>query len=143
MGRGENMTSTKVELNFNKIARIRDLDELAKVLFPANKNHQKIFLAIFIELKYAQNEFLPILSPLCEKYDFSSRMLQTVRSKMRRMGIIDHVSRFNKRYGYREGWIFSSRFPRALYRLAKIMNDLKKRKNDIQEHKDRDMFSYI
>ena len=88
------------------------------MLFPGNKNHQKVFLAIFIELKYDPREFLPYLSPLCEKYGFTPRLLETVRSKMRRMGIIDHVSRFNKAHGYREGWIFSNRFTRSLKRLS-------------------------
>tara|TARA_Y100000031_G_C8175599_1_gene363943 strand:- start:666 stop:1103 length:438 start_codon:yes stop_codon:yes gene_type:complete len=139
----KSIPSTKIELNCNKIARIQDLDELAKVLFTGNKKHQKIFLAIFIELKYAPDQFLPNLSPLCDKYEFSPRMLETVRSKMRRMGIIDHVSRFNKRYGYREGWVFSSRFTRALDRLISLIQDLKERKDNFQEQKDRDVFRYL
>ena len=136
------MPNTKIELNFNKIARIQGLDELAKVLFPGNKNHQKIFLAIFIELKYAQSMFLPILSPLCEKYNFSPRMLETVRSKMRRVGLIDHVSRFNKRYGYREGWVFSNRFSQVLIRLTKLFRVFKERKDGLQEQKDWCVFRY-
>jgi hypothetical protein len=137
------IASTKVELNWNKITRILGLDELASVLFPGNRNHQKIFLAIFIELKYAPSEFLPALLPLCDKYGFTPRMLETVRSKMRRMGIIDHVSRFNKRYGYREGWIFSSRFSRSLTCLAGLPKAFRQRKNAIQERKDRDLFLYL
>ena len=137
------MPSTKIELNCNKISRVGGLDELAVILFPGNKSHQKMFLAIFIELKFAPGEFLPVLSPLCEKYGFSSRMLETVRSKMRRMGIIDHVSRFNKVYGYREGWVFSSRFSRSLKRLAELTASFKKRKDALQERKDRDLFLYL
>ena len=139
----KNIPNTKIELNCNKIARIQGLDELAKVLFPENKNHQKIFLVVFIELKYASDQFLPNLSPFCDKYEFSPRMLETVRSKMRRMGIIDHVSRFNKRYGYREGWIFSGRFSRTLNRLISLFQDLKERKEGLQEQKDRDVFRYL
>ena len=137
------MPNNKIELNYNKIARIQGLDELSKILFPGNKNHQKIFLAIFIELKYAPGEFLPSLMPLCDKYGFTSRMLETVRSKMRRMGIIDHVSRFNKAYGYREGWVFSNRFSRALTHLAELIQDFKNRKDALQEQKDRDLFMYL
>jgi hypothetical protein len=135
--------STKIELNCNKIARIRGLDELAKILFPGNKNHQRIFLAIFIELKYASNGFLPNLLPLCDKYSFSPRMLETVRSKMRRLGLIDHVSRFNKKYGYREGWVFSKRFDRCLKRLSDLIRDLRSRNDPLQERKDRDLFNYL
>ena len=137
------MPNNKIELNYNKIARIQGLDELSKILFPDNKNHQKIFLAIFIELKYSPQEFLPSLRPLCDKYGFTSRMLETVRSKMRRMGIIDHVSRFNKAYGYREGWVFSNRFSRALTHLAELIQDFRNRKDALQEQKDRDLFMYL
>jgi len=142
-GRGEKMPNTKIELNHNKIARIHDLDELAKVLFPSNRNHQKIFLAVFIELKYAHSEFLPSLTFLCDKYEFTPRMLETVRSKMRRMGIIDHVSRFNKAYCYREGWVFSNRFSRSLEKLTRLFQCFKERKGAVQEQKDRDLFIYL
>jgi hypothetical protein len=137
------MPSTKIELNSNKIAHIQDLDELAKVLFPGNTNHQKVFLAIFIDLKYASCQFLPTLLPLCDNYGFSPRMLETVRSKMRRLGTIDHVSRFNKTYAYREGWVFSNRFSRALTRLANLPKNFRGRKDAIQERKDRDLFIYL
>ena len=139
----KNVPNTKIELNHSKIARIQGLDELARILFPGNGNHQKVFLAIFIELKYAPQAFLPSLNFLCGTYDFTPRMLETVRSKMRRMGIIDHVSRFNKTYGYREGWVFSSRFTTALNRLARIIQDFRERKDALQERKDRDLFMYI
>jgi hypothetical protein len=137
------MTNTKIELNCSKIARVQGLDELAKLLFPGNKNHQKIFLAIFIELKYAPGGFIPFLKPLCDKYSFSPRMLETVRSKMRRMGIIDHVSRFNKAYGYREGWVFSSRFSRTLTRLSELAKSFRDLKGTLQQRKDRDLFMYL
>lgn len=137
------MPSTKIELNHNKIAKIQGLDELAKILFPGNRSHQEVFIAVFIELKYATGEFLPSLSSLPNKYGFSSRMLETVRSKMRRMGIIDHVSRFNKAYGYREGWIFSNRFSKSLNSLSALISGFKERKDSLQERKDRDLFMYL
>ena len=137
------MPSTKIELNHNKIARIQGLDELAQILFPGNRNHQRIFLAIFIELKFAPREFLPSLTPLCDKHKFTPRMLETVRSKMRRMGIIDHVSRFNKTYGYREGWVYSNRFSRSLTRLSELIQRFRDQKDSLQERKDRDLFMYL
>jgi len=139
----QNMPATKIDLNHNKITRIQGLDELAGILFPGNRNHQKIFLAIFIEIKYAPGEFLPTLTPLCEKYGFTPRSLETVRSKMRRMGLIDHVSRFNKAHGYREGWIFSNRFVRSLNRLSGLTQGFRDRKDPLQERKDRNLFFYL
>jgi len=137
------MPGTKIEFSSNKIARIQGLDEFAAMLFPGSRHQQKVFLAIFIELKYAEAQFIPILRPLCEKYDFTPRMLETVRSKMRRMGLIDHVSRFSKAYGYRDGWVFSSRFSRSLARLSQFTQDFTVRNDPLQERKDRDLFQYL
>ena len=89
--------NTKIELNHNKISKVRDISDMAKLLFPHNKRHQKVYLAIYIELKYATNQSLPTLAWIAEKYNFSHRFLEIVRAKMRRMGIIDHISKFNKK----------------------------------------------
>jgi len=86
---------------------------------------------------------MPYLALVCDKYSFTPRILETVRSKMRRMGLIDHVSRFNKAHGYREGWVFSSRFSRSLARLAQLGQEFRERKDVLQERKDRDLFRYL
>ena len=139
----KNMVSTKIEFNHNKIARIQDLSDLARLLFPGNRNHQRVFLAVFVELKYAPGQYIPILDHLCQDYDFTKRTLETGRSKMRRMGLIDHVSRFNPKHGYREGWVFSNRFHRTLGRLSNLLSDFKDRIGTNQEKKDRDLFRYL
>jgi hypothetical protein len=72
--------STKIDMSHSRIARIEDLDELAAILFPGNKNHQKIFLAIFVELKWADDQFLPALEPVADKHGLSRRVLETVRA---------------------------------------------------------------
>ena len=137
------MVSTKIDVNHNKVARTEDLDEVAALLFPQNKNHQRIFIAIFVELKWAENQFLTALEPIADKYGLSRRVLETVRAKMRRMGFIDHVSRFNKRHGYREGWVFSNKFARGLTRLAELSAGLRETKNGARERKDRALIDYI
>lgn len=137
------MPSTKIELNANKIARLSALDDLARVLFPGNRNHQRVCLAIFIELKYAPGQLLPSLEPLCQQYSFSPRTLETVRAKMRRLGLIDHVCRFNQAHGYREGWVFSGRLARALSKLSGLIEEQKKSGDAVQERKDRDAFLYL
>jgi hypothetical protein len=53
------------------------------------------------------------------------------------------VSRFNKKYGYREGWIFSNRFSHAVRRLGELAKGFKERKDALQEKKDRDLFMYL
>ena len=137
------MPRTKIEFNAKKIDRIQGLDELAPLLFPGNRRHQKVFIAIFIEIKYADDGFLPYLKPLCEKYEFSPRMLETVRSKMKRLGLIDHVSRFSKVHGYKDGWVLSTRFCHSLNRLANLAKGFKDKKDSLQEQKDRDLFRYL
>lgn len=137
------MTSTKIDLNHSRIARIQDLDEFAATLFPRNKNHQKCFLAVFVELKWAPDQFLPALEPVADKHGISRRTMETVRAKMRRMGLIDHVSRFNQRHSYREGWVFSNKFGRTLDKLATLFTSLKERDSSHQERKDRDTITYL
>lgn len=133
----------RVEFSCNKIARIKDLEKLAPLQFSGSRERQKAFLPIFIELKYAKSQFIPYLTPFCEKYEFTPRILETVPSKMRRMGLIDHVSRFNKGYGYRDGWVFSSRFSHSLGRIAEFILEFRERKDFSQERKDRDLFRYL
>jgi hypothetical protein len=139
----KNIPNTKIEASYNKIERMKGLDDLARILFPGKRNHQRIFLAIFIELKYSSDQFLPSLAPLCDQYDLPPRMLETVRSKMRRMGIIDHVCRFNAITGYREGWVFSKRFPKAMVRISEAVESFKEGKDPHQREKDEDSFRYV
>ncbi len=120
------MTSTKIELSFNKINRMSDLADLAELLFPGNRNQQHAFLVIWIALKWADNCMVPNLAVPAEKHGVSRRTLERVRAKMRRMGLIDHVSRFSAEWGYREGWALSGRFERALRTLADKVADSKR-----------------
>lgn len=136
------MPRTKIEFNAKKIDRIQGLDELAAILFPRNRNHQMVFVAIFVEIKYSRELFIPYLQPLCDKYGFSPRMLETVRSKAVRLGLIEHISRLNRKFGYRDGWVFSSRFSRSLAKLSELLQNFKDRKDPLQERKDRDLFRY-
>ena len=137
------MAGTKIDLNHNKVARIQDIDELAGILFPGNRNHQKSFLALWVELKWAPDQFLPTLEPVADKYGISHRSLETVRAKMRRLGLIDHVSRFGQKHGYREGWVFSNKFGKALRRLADLTESVRERRGHAGERKDRDALTYI
>ena len=137
------MASTKIDVNHSRIGRIDGLDEFAAVLFPGNKRHQRVFLAVFVEIKWAEGQFLEALEPVADKYGISHRSLETVRAKMRRLGLIDHVSRFNQKHGYREGWIFSNKFGKALRRLVELSESMRERRGNAGERKDRDSLTYI
>ncbi len=134
---------TKIEFGFNKISRIQSLDEFAELLFPGNMNHQKLFLAVFVELKYADGQYLKSLEQVAEKYCCSRRVLEIVRAKMRRLGLIDHVSRFSSKYGYREGWVFSSRFAKSAMVLSELPDRFRETRDAKQEARDRDLFRYL
>jgi hypothetical protein len=112
------MTSTRIELAFNKIARISDASDLAELLFPGNRNQQHAFLVLWFSLKWTGPQLVPNLTTIATPHGVSKRTLERVRAKLRRLGLIDHVSRFNARHGYREGWALSTRFEHSLRQLA-------------------------
>lgn len=119
------MTSTKIELSHNRIRRLADLSDLAEILFPSNRNQQHAFLVVWLALKWADQRMVPNLMDTARKRGVSRRTVERVRAKMRRFGLIDHVSRFNAGHGYREGWVLSSRFERGLRLLAEKVAGLR------------------
>ena len=60
-----------------------------------------------------------IAGPYLErKYEISRRILERARAKLTRLGLIEHISYLNSRYGGQHGWKLSSRFETALKQLA-------------------------
>ena len=119
----------KIAIGFNKINRISDLADLAELLFPNNKNHQYVFALIYSELKWADSVVTNLTEKLINK-GISKRTIERVRAKLRLMGIIDHVSRFNQKYGYKEGFILSKRFPYTMKKLADKYEEMAQRKEE-------------
>ena len=105
--------STKIEFRHRRISQTSDFTELVEMLFPHNRNQQHAAASIFFELKWAKG-MVPNLAYLERKYDISRRILQRTRAKLSRLGLIEHVSYLNSRYGGQHGWRLSSRFERAL-----------------------------
>ena len=119
------MTSTKIAWSFNKIAKLADSADLAEMLFSGNRNQQHAFLVLWFSLKWGDHRMVPNLASVVRKSGVSRRTLERVRAKLRRLGLIDHVSRFNARHGYREGWLLSTRFEHSLKNLADRIERLK------------------
>ena len=119
----------KIAIGFNKINRISDLADLAELLFPNNMNHQYVFALIYLELKWA-DKVVPDLADKLLKKGISKRTIERVRAKLRLMGIIDHVSRFNQKYGYKEGFILSNRFTGTMKKLADKYEEMAQRKEE-------------
>jgi len=105
------------KINFNHRKEISDYSDLAEMLFPGNRNQQHAAACILFELKWSEH-ILPDLAFIEHKYNTSRRILQRTRSKLSRLGLIEHVSSFNSRYGGQAGWKLSTRFEAALRRLA-------------------------
>ncbi len=108
---------TKIDFNHRRISQISDFTELIEMLFPNNRNQQHAAVCIFFELKWA-NRIVPNLAYLERKYEVSRRILQRTRAKLSKLGLIEHVSYLNSRYGGQHGWRQSSRFEGALRQLA-------------------------
>ena len=111
------MTSTKIELSNARIRQVVDPGDLAELLFPGNRNQQHAFLVVWTTLKW-RHDIVPNLTDAAREQDVTRRTLERVRAKLRRLGVIEHVSRFSSKHGYREGWMLSARLERNLRLLA-------------------------
>jgi len=105
------------KISFNHRREISDYSDLIEMLFPGNRNQQYAAACILFELKWADN-IVPNLVYIENKYSTSRRILQRARAKLSRLGLIEHVSCFNSRYGGQAGWKLSTRFEGALKKLA-------------------------
>ena len=108
---------TKIDFHHRRISQISDYTELVEMLFSGNRNQQHAAACIFFELKWA-NSIVPNLGYIESKYGVTRRILQRARAKLTRLGLIEHVSYLNSRYGGQHGWKLSSRFGTALKQLA-------------------------
>ena len=102
------------------------------MLVPGNHNQQHAAACMFFELKWA-NCIVPNLAYIETKYGISRRILQRARAKLTRLGLIEHVSYLNSRYGGQHGWRLSSRFETALRQLAEKCATLRDTTTDSEE----------
>jgi hypothetical protein len=126
---------TKIEFRHRRISEIRDFTEVAELLFPANRNQHRAAACILFELKWA-NGIVPNLVYMEVRYSLSRRTLQRTRAKLTRLGLIEHVGRFNARYGGQEGWKLSGRFSSALRMLADKLDGWRGDTDQGREEKD-------
>ncbi len=108
---------TKIDFHHRRISRLSDFTELIELAFPGNRNQQHAAACIFFELKWSDS-VVPHLGYVERKYDISRRVYQRARAKLSRLGLIEHVSYLNTRYGGQHGWRLSSRFETGLRLLA-------------------------
>lgn len=128
--------STKISFISNKIHRLSDYTELVELLFPANKNQQHAAASVLFELKWADS-IIPNLCYIENKYSISRRTLQRTRAKLSRLGLIEHISYLNSRYGGQSGWKLSTRFSSSLRKLAEYVDLWAKHKDLNTQDKER------
>ena len=126
---------TKIDFHHRRISQLSDFTELIEMLVPGNRNQQYAAACIFFELKWA-DAMVPNTAFMETKYGMSRRILQRARAKLARLGLIEHVSYLNSRYGGQHGWKLSSRFETALRQLAERCTLFKRQANSSEE-KDR------
>ena len=127
--------STKIEFRHRRIGQLEDITDLVAILFPGNRNQQHAASRILMELKTAKTP-VASLSPLEDRYDISRRTMQRTRAKLARLGLIEHVTWMNSRYGGQTGWVLSSRMSTALRQLADKIDQW--RKDDRRERMEKD-----
>ena len=126
------------------VRRVSGLDDLARIFFPDNLRHQRAFVALWLEIKYSEETFLPSSKDVAACYEITQRILEIVRAKMKRIGLIKRVSHYNPAFGHRSGWTFSSRFRQALSSLSDTLNSaIQPQERKVDEQKDRNALLYL
>ena len=137
-------TRTKIEISPALVRGVSGLDDLARIFCPDNRNHQRAFLAIWLGIKYGEGQFLPSRTDLAAKYDVSSRTVEIVRAKMKKLGLIQRVSHFSPAFGNRAGWVFSPRFRHSLAALGEILKEASQPSwRALDRQKEEDSMHYI
>jgi len=114
--------ATKIDFRYRRISQLDDITDLVEMLFPGNRNQQHAAARILLALKAADG-LLPSMNHLERDYGISRRILQRTRAKLVRLGLIEHVSWMNNRYGGLQGWKLSSRMGTALRQFAEKIDD--------------------
>jgi hypothetical protein len=123
---------TKIDFHHRRISQLSDFTELIEMLFPDNRNQQHAAACIFFELKWAKH-MVPNLAHIEKRYNISRRILQRTRAKLSRLGLIEHISYLNSRYGGQHGWKLSTRFERTLNQLGSKCADYRNRATGSKE----------
>ena len=126
---------TKIDFRHRIIRQIGDVTDLVEMLFPGNRNQQHAAARIFLVLKAAEG-LVPSLSFLQEQHSISRRTLQRVRAKLTRLGLIEHFTWMNSRYGGQSGWRLSSRMSTALRQMADKIEEWRRDKRPERLAKD-------
>ncbi len=110
----------RVAFDHGKVSRLADITDLVALLFPNNQNQQHAAARLLLALR-EQREPLASFQFLESEHGISRRTLERVRAKLSRLGLIQHVTWMNRRYGGQTGWVLSTRFASSLRRWANFV----------------------
>ena len=79
----------------------------------------------------------PNMAYMEAKHNISRRTLQRTRAKLARLGLIEHISYLNSRYGGQAGWKLSGRLSSSLRLLAEKYDDWRSDKQKSKLEKER------
>lgn len=116
--------STKIDFRHRRVSQLDDITDLVEMLFPGNRNQQRA-ARILLELR-ASEQPVASLSHLGQKHGISRRTLQRTRAKLARLGLIEHVTWMNSRYGGQQGWKLSSRMSASLRQMVDWVDEWRK-----------------
>ncbi|MCO6438506.1 MAG: hypothetical protein J5J06_15555 [Phycisphaerae bacterium] len=111
------MRETKIVLGHRSIRKIDDVTDMVALLAPGNRNQQHAMARILLALR-ASDGPCSRLTDLGPRFEISRRTLERARAKLSCLGLIEHVSWMDRRFGGRSGWRLSCRMSQALRRLA-------------------------
>jgi hypothetical protein len=107
----------KIAFAHRHVRQVADVTDLVAWLFPGNRNQQHAAAWVLLTLR-PTTEPMACMGELEKKHGISRRTLQRVRAKLANIGLIEHVTWMNSRYGGRTGWVLSGRMSSALRVLA-------------------------
>ena len=109
--------SSKIDFRHRRIGQLEDITDLVTILFTGNRNQQHAAARILMALK-ATDGPMSSLGTLETRHGISRRTLERTRAKLAHLGLIEHITWMNSRYGGQTGWVLSSRMSTALRQLA-------------------------
>jgi len=109
--------STKIDFRCRRVRQIGDITDVLAMLFPGNRNQQHAAGRILLTLRESPS-LRPSLADLEGRFGISRRTLERARSKLSRLGLIEHVTWMNTRHGGQAGWKLSSQTSSSLRLLA-------------------------
>ena len=127
--------STKIEFRYRRISQLDDITDLVAILFPGNRNQQHAAARLLLLLR-STGRPVRCLRILQDQHGISRRTLERTRARLARLGLIEHVTWMNSRYGGQQGWRFSNRTSSALRVLADKIEGWQK--DDRAERREKD-----